>query len=309
MQIVFGSSSKHLAKNIAKFGGCKVLATEISKFSDGEFKIEIHGDLEKKVAIIQSTCDPVNDNIIELLLLIDTVKRAGAEEIIAVVPYLGYSRSDRIINKDGIHSPLSASVVASLLKSAGVSKLITLDLHSKHIENFAKYSLVNVELASIFSDYFHKMDVDQNEYVFIAPDEGSVHRTLNLSLLFNKKDIITMNKTRVCNQDGTIKCIVENNWLSNSSYYQHKHCIIVDDIIDSAETLCKTAQILNDSGALKVTACASHAVLSGVSIERLMNSPIDKIIVSNSIYHSSLPSKFIVIDISKNLAKLLSNQI
>lgn len=279
MQIISGSSNKLLAKKISKNTGYRLLNTEIRNFSDGELRVEIQDRIEKDVAIVQSTSSPVNDHLMELLLLIDTAKRAGAENIIGIIPYFGYSRQDRPTYQYG---PISASLVIKLLESAGITKIITLDLHSKQLEGVFNIPIFNFDPASIFFPFYE----DSQDIVVVSPDIGGISRARNFCSLCGK-NLVVINKTRDANNECFMIEIIGN--------VKNKKCIIIDDIVDSGNTLCKAAETLKINGALTIDAYVAHPVLSGNAKEKLMLSPIDKIFVSDSIYHRSLPDKFVTV--------------
>ena len=279
MQIVSGSSNKLLAKRIADNTGYRLLNTEIRNFSDGGLRVEIQDKIEKDVIIVQSTSSPVNDHLMELLLLIDTAKRAGARNIIGIIPYFGYSRQDRPTYQ---HGPISASLVIKLLESAGITKIITLDLHSKQLEGVFNIPIFNFDPASIFFPFYE----DSQDIVVVSPDIGGISRARNFCSLFGK-NLVVINKSRDANNECFMSEIIGN--------VKNKKCIIIDDIVDSGNTLCKAAETLKINGALTIDAYVTHPVLSGNAKEKLMLSPIDKIFVSDSIYHRSLPDKFVTV--------------
>ena len=278
MQIISGSSNKPLANKIAQNTGYKLLKTKIGNFSDGELRVEIQDNIEENVIIVQSISNPVNDYLIELLLLVDTARRAGAKNITGIIPYFGYSRQDRCTYK---HGPMSASLIIKLLEVSGITKVITLDLHSKQLEGVFNVPIINLDPASIFFPFY----TDAGDTVVVSPDIGGIARANNFSI-FLGKDLVIINKTRGANNE----CFM-NKTIGD---VRNKRCIIIDDIVDSGHTLCKAADLLKENGALAIEAYVTHPVLSGDSKERIMRSQIDKIFVSDSIYHSSLPDKFIV---------------
>ncbi|MFK7967816.1 MAG: ribose-phosphate diphosphokinase [Rickettsiaceae bacterium] len=278
MQIISGSSNQPLAQRIAQNTGYKLLKTKIGNFSDGELKVEIQDNIGKDVIIIQSISHPVNDHLIELLLLVDTARRAGAQNIISVVPYFAYIRQDRCTYKYG---PISASLVIKLLEAAGVTKVITLDLHSKQLEGVFNVPIINLDPASIFFPFYN----DDVNIVVVSPDIGGIARANNFSI-FLGKDLVIMNKIRDVDNECYMNKIIGN--------VENKKCIIIDDIVDTGGTICKAAELLRSNGALNIEAYVTHPVLSADSKEKIMNSQIDKIFVSDSIYHGSMPSKFVV---------------
>lgn len=309
MQIISGSSNQSFAKKVALYSGHKILQTSISTFSNHEFKIEIQGNITKEVAIIQSTSHPANDHIMELLLLISAAKQAGAIEITAVIPYFGYSRQDKKNSTPHHHSPISAKLIAQLLETAGINKLVTIDLHSKTVENFFKVPVTNLSATSIFTLpspctstlQFWETSFLRQKSILVAPDIGSIDRTRAFNALLGKEEIAIIDKTRLWEGNKSNNCSMK----LISGNVQGENCIIIDDIVDTAETLCRAAELLKEKGALSVEAFITHAVLSNNAKERLAHSLIDKIAVSNSIYHPSLPDKFITICAARLVASAL----
>ena len=277
MQIISGSSNILLAKKIAHNTGYKLLNSKIGNFSDGELRVEIQDNIEEDVIIVQSTSHPANDHLVELLLLVDTVKRAGAKNIIGIIPYFGYSRQDRCTYKNG---PISASLVIKILEIAGITKVITLDLHSKQLEGVFNIPIINLDPASLFFPFYN----NRIDTVIVSPDIGGIIRARNFSSLLGT-DLAIINKTRDANNECSMSEIIGN--------VKNKKCIIIDDIVDSANTLCKAADLLKENGAINIEAYVTHPVLSGNAKEKIMLSQINKIFVSDSIYHKSLPDKFI----------------
>lgn len=290
MQIISGSSNKPLAELVAKTLNYPLLRSEVTCFQDGELKIQIHDKIGDEVIIIQSTSYPANDNVMELLFLADTAKRAGAKYITAIIPYFGYSRQDRCTYKYG---PLSASLVIKMLEASGISKVITVDLHSAQLEGVFSIPIINISIDKIF----HPIMNSANDYVVISPDIGGIPRARSLSNLLHC-DLAIINKSR----DG------ENNVTMSEVYgnVRGKKCILVDDIIDSGNTLIKAANLLSQNGAASVEAFASHAILSGDAKDIISSSLIDKVFISNSVYHSMLHNKFVVNDIAPVICKYFS---
>lgn len=289
MIIISGSSNPQLAENIALSLGQTCIKAMINRFEDQELRIQIDGQLyEQDIVIIGSTSNPANDHLMELLLLVDTVRRAGAKRITAVIPYFGYSRQDR---SSKLHEPISASLVATLLEAAGVNRVITLDLHSKQIEGFFKIGVQNLEMAGLFMPLFK-----DKEYLVVSPDIGGLTRAKKFSQELGSS-LAIINKTRTAPGECEMREIIGE--------VRNKHCLIVDDIIDTAGTICKAAELLIQQGALSVNACVTHAVFSKQAINKVEKSAIDKLYVSNSIIQLNLPSKIKVIVIEELLAKSL----
>ncbi len=295
-RIIAGTSNPKLAQQLSKDLNIKSTITHIKRFQDGELRIQIIDNIrDDDVIIMQSTSKPTNDNLIELLLLIDAAKHAGANCITALIPYFGYSRQDKPSYPFG---PVSARLVATLLEATGAHHVITLDLHSQHSEEFFKINIKNIDATALFIEPLK----NRSNIVIVSPDSGGTTRARKLSELL-KTDLAVINKTRqapnICQMDK-ITGNVSNH-----------HCIIIDDIIDTGKTLCKATDLLVQCGALSVEAFASHAVLSGQAASDLENSPLKKITITNSITHENLPSKFEILNIAplfiQNLQKIIKN--
>ncbi len=287
MQIISGSSNLGLAKRIATELGAEILETKIDNFSDGELRVQVLDNIGAEVMIVQSTSSPVNNHLMELLLLIDTAKRAGAEKIIAVIPYFGYSRQDRCTYKYG---PISASLVIKMLEAAGVTKMITLDLHSSQLEGMFNVPIINFSTESIF---FPALEGKENMMI-VSPDIGGTARARNYSSLFGA-DLAIVNKSRDANNECSMSEIIGD--------VAGKNCVIVDDIVDGGSTLCMATELLLKNGAKNVSAIVTHAVLSGDASERIEESELEHIYVSDSIHHNKLPAKFTVMPIHELMVR------
>ena len=292
MQIISGLSNPKLAKRISHEIGAELLDTKIDNFSDGELRVQVLGNIGKDVMIVQSTSAPVNNHLMELLLLADTAKRAGSQNIIAVIPYFGYSRQDRCTYK---HGPISASLVIKMLESAGITKIITLDLHSSQLEGMFNVPVTNLSTESIF---FPVLENKKN-IIAVSPDIGGIPRARNYSSLLGV-DLAIINKSRDMNNISSMSGIIGN--------VAGKDCIIVDDIVDSASTVCMATELLLENGATSVRAIITHAVLSGDAITKIENSSLKNIYISDSIYHEKLPDKFTVLPIYELIGKCFKHQ-
>lgn len=291
MKIISGRSHPALAQEIAKLLHIPYVETIIEAFDDQELRVQITEPLyEDDVVIVQSTSRPANDHLMELLLLVDAARRAGSKRIIALIPYFGYSRQDRPSYEFG---PISASLVATLLEAAGVSHLITMDLHSRQLEGFFKIGVQNIDSIHLFGPYLTNL----NKTVIISPDVGGLIRARRFSETY-QLDLAVMNKSR----DHTRKCHISEVM----GDVQGKHCIIVDDIVDTAGTLCKAGELLHKQGALSVQTFVTHGVLSGQAMDRLEKSPIEKILLSDTIVHSHLSQKFQILSTAPLLAEALA---
>lgn len=293
MKIISGLSNPDLAARIADELSIELLSTKIDNFHDGELRVQVDGQIGKDIIIVQSTNTPVNDHLMELLLLADAAKRAGAKNITAVIPYFGYSRQDRCTYKNG---PISSSLVIKMIETAGVNHVITLDLHSTQLEGMFNIPITNLSTESIF---FSAGESKQNT-IIVSPDIGGIPRARNYCSLFGM-DLAIVNKTRDINNSCLMSEIIGD--------IDNKNCIIVDDIVDGANTLCKATELLMEKGAKSVEAIITHAVLSGDAIKKIEKSEVSKVYVTDSIYHKKLPNKFTTFPIHELVGVVIKNQI
>lgn len=273
IKIFAGNSNKELADEIAAKVGLPLGASTVSKFSDGEIAISIYEVVRgSDVFIIQSTCTPVNDNLVELLILIDALKRASAGRITAVMPYFGYARQDR---KAKARDPISAKLVANLLTTAGADRVLTMDLHAPQLQGFFDIPLDHLHGSPILAQYFiKKFDNKLDDVVVVSPDVGSVGRSrkfaekLEVPLAIIDKRRPKANVCEIMNIIGDVK---------------GKRVILVDDMIDTAGTVVNAASALADIGATEVYACCTHGVLSGPAIDRIRTSCIKELVTLNTV--------------------------
>ncbi len=297
IEILAGNSNRPLAEAVAAELKLPLSNAEVGKFSDGEISITLPQTVRgRDVFIIQSTSIPVNDNLMELLIMIDACKRASAGRITAVMPYFGYARQDR---KARPRDPITAKLVADILTSAGADRVLTMDLHAAQIQGFFDIPVDHLYGAPLLARYFkNKMNED---WVVVSPDVGSVARArnfasrVNASLAIVDKRRPKANAIEVMNVIGDVK---------------DKSCIMVDDMIDTAGTICQGAQALVNNGAKEVYACCTHGVLSGPAMERLIASPIKEIVVLDTI---NLPEnvrnnpKIKVVSVARTIAKAITS--
>lgn len=282
-KLIIGSNSRNLGKKLYEHLKLEVVKTQVTRFEDGELRVRLEGSLEREnVLIVQSTSKPAHDSLMELLLLVDAAKNAGARSITALIPYFGYSRqnNDKILNE-----PVSARLVAKLLEAAGIDRLVTLDLHAKNIEDFFTIDVHNVETTNLFADFLR----EKSNLMIVSPDEGGKERAKKLAGLLDVPYAV-ITKTR--NTNGT--CKME----TISAEVKNYNCVLVDDIVNTGNTLCKAAEMLIERGALSVNAFVTHAVLSESAVELLDNSPLEQISVTETIEQRSLPLKFKILDIA-----------
>ena len=264
------NSHPELAQEIAEHMGVELSKSTVTKFSDGEISVSIWESVRgKDCFIIQSTCGPVNDNIMELLIMSDALKRASARSVTAVIPYFGYARQDR---KAKARDPITSKLIANMITAAGVGRVITMDLHAAQEQGFFDIPVDHMLGQPMLTDYFKLKDLD--DLVIVSPDHGSVTRARNMAKPFNVPIAIIDKRRPEPNKSEIMNIIGE---------VEDKNCVILDDMIDTAGTICNAAKALKDLGARNVYACATHAVLSGPAVERIEASPIKEMVLLNTI--------------------------
>lgn len=269
------NSNRPLAEKIAESVGVELGKLSVDQFSDGEIRINIEESIRgSHVYIIQSTSSPVNDNIMELLIMIDALKRASALTINIVMPYYGYARQDR---KARSREPITAKLVANMITAAGADRMLTLDLHAAQIQGFFDMPVDHLVGAPLLANYFLTEGIvtEGDDVVVVSPDHGGVTRARKLSE-FLKTSIAIIDKRRPKANVAEVMNIIGN--------VKGKKCILIDDMIDTAGTITLAAQALSEAGATEVYACCTHPVLSGPAIDRIQNSVIKQLIVTDSIY-------------------------
>ena len=274
IKIFTGNSNPKLAEDICKEIGTQLGNAEVKSFADGEVSVSIYETVRgSDVFVVQSTCKPVNDSLMELLVMIDALRRASAGRITAVIPYFGYARQDR---KAKARDPISAKLVANMITAAGADRVLTMDLHASQIQGFFDIPVDNLLGNPVFVDYYAKKFGEKvDNMVVVSPDAGSVARArtfaqkLHMDLAIVDKRRQKANQCEVMNVIGDVK---------------GKDCILFDDMVDTAGSLCNAAKALVEVGGAKtVYACASHGVLSGPAIERLNNGVIEELALLNTI--------------------------
>ncbi|MFL2720839.1 MAG: ribose-phosphate pyrophosphokinase [Gammaproteobacteria bacterium] len=304
LDIFTGTANPELAEEVSEILGMPLSAADVGYFSDGEIKVEIEENVRgHDTFIIQSTCTPQNKNVMELMLLADALKRSSASKITAIVPYYGYARQDRRVRSARV--PISAKVVADMFSSVGIDRVLTIDLHSETIQGFFDMPADNVYATKLMMEDI-KANNERDEIVVVSPDVGGVVRSRALAKFLDDTDLAIIDKRRAAaNQSEVMNIIGE---------IEGKVCIVPDDIIDTAGTLCNAANALKEKGAKAVKAYITHPVLSGPAIERLEKSQIDELVVTNSIPLSQdgkKCSKIRVISLATTIAeciKRLSNE-
>ena len=297
MKILSGTSNPRLSKEISKKLKSKLINTKIKRFADGEIYIEINENIRgNSVFVIQSTSNPANDNIMELLLCIDALRRSSAKNITAVIPYFGYARQDR---KVAPRTSISAKVVSNLITNAGANRIVTVDLHAGQIQGFFDIPVDNLFTTPLFARYIKKKFKSKN-LVCVSPDVGGVQRTRGLATKI-KADLAIIDKRRPRPGKSQVMNIIGD--------VKGKNCIIVDDIIDSGGTIINAVEALKKAGAVDVYVFITHAVLSGDAAERIKKSKIKKLIITDTIDNTlkiKNNSKIEVISISPLMAEAIS---
>ena len=296
MYIISGNSNPILANQISKELKVKTIDVTVTRFSDQEVFVEINENIRgKNIFVIQSTSMPANDHIMELLITIDALKRASANTVTAVIPYFGYARQDR---KVGPRTPISAKLVADILTTAGIDRLLTIDLHAGQIQGFFDIPVDNLYAAPVITKDILK-NYKNKDLVVISPDVGGVVRARGIAKRINGDLAIVDKRRDKANESEVMNIIGDIN---------NRDCIIVDDIVDTAGTLCNAAEALINEGANSVSAYITHGVLSGPAIERLQNSKLKELVITDSI----APTK-LILDASNiriiNLAPLIAEAI
>ena len=275
-----GNSNPELANKIAKKLNTSLGKALVDKFSDNELNIRVDEHVRgKDVFILQSTCFPANDNLMELIILIDALRRSSASRITAVIPYFGYARQDRRVRSERV--PISAKLVADMLESAGADRILTIELHSDQIQGFFNVPVDNVYGTKVIHNHIDKSSY--KDQIIVSPDVGGVVRARALAKLLDDADLAIIDKRREKENSSQVMNVIGD--------VEGKTCILVDDIIDTAGTICNAADALKQKGANKVISYATHAVLSGPAIERISNSKLDELIVTDTIPLSENASK------------------
>jgi len=287
-----GTSNEALAKEVAKYLEMPLSPVSIKRFSDGEISVQISESVRgKDVFIIQPTCAPANANLMELLIMTDALKRSSAKSITAVVPYYGYARQDR---KAAPRVPISAKLVANLMETAGITRMVTVDLHASQIQGFFDIPVDNLYGAILFMDYIRAKNFKNP--IIASPDVGGVARAryfakeLDLDMVIVDKRREKANVSEVMNVIGDVK---------------GKDVIFIDDMIDTAGTMLKGAKALKDLGAASVMACCTHPVLSGPAYDRIEEGELDELVVANTIPLGKMCSKIKVLSTASMLGEVI----
>jgi ribose-phosphate pyrophosphokinase len=295
MKVFAGSASLPLAEKITQHLGIRLGDCRTKRFSDGEINLKIDETVRgHDIFIIQSTCSPANENLMELLIMIDAFRRASAHSIAAVIPYYGYARQDR---KARGRDPITAKLVANLLTTSGASRLITIDLHAEQIQGFFDIPVDNLWSFPAFFKFFNQGRFDREEMAVISPDIGGVKRASKFAAKLGVP-LAILDKRRPKDNVAEMVNIIGD--------VEGKTAIIFDDIIDTGRSLVEAAKMLRSNGAKKIFACATHVVLSGEATKIIAESEIEKVFITDTIYHEDLPDNIMVLSIAPLLAEALT---
>ena len=297
IKLFTGRSNPKLAGEIAKYLGTSIAPMIVKNFADGEIYVQVQESIRgDDVFVIQPLCNPVNENLVELLIIIDAFKRASAKTITAVIPYYGYARQDR---KTSGREAITAKLVADVLTTAGADRILAMDLHTGQIQGFFNILVDHIFATPVLVDYIKGLNLPVSDIVAVSPDTGGVPRTryfakeINCSLAIIDKRRDRHNEAIASHVIGDVK---------------DKICIMFDDIIDTAGTICEAARVLKENGAKDVYVCAAHPVFSGPALTRLENAPIKEIIVTNTIPLDvdNLPAKIKQLSVAPLLGEAIS---
>ena len=270
--VLSGNAHRALAHDIVRHLGVPLGKAHVGTFSDGEITVEIMENIRgKDVFLVQSTCPPVNHNLMELLVMADACRRASASSITAVVPYFGYARQDRRPRASRV--PITAKLVANLIGTSGIDRLLTIDLHADQIQGFFDIPVDNVYASPVLLGDAWRQKYPQ--MVVVSPDVGGVVRARALAKRLDDADLAIIDKRRPQANVSEVMNIIGS--------VEGKTCVLIDDLVDTAGTLCKAGEVLKDRGALKVVAYITHPVLSGPAVERVSASVLDELVVTNTI--------------------------
>lgn len=273
IKLFAGNATRELAEKVSKRLYSKIADATVDKFSDGEVHVQLHENVRgDEVFLIQSTCSPANDNLMEVLCMVDALRRASAGRITAVIPYFGYARQDRRVRSQRV--PITARLVSDLLQVAGVDRVLTVDLHAEQIQGFFDIPVDNIYATDVLVDHLHNTK-DLHNPVIVSPDIGGVVRARAMARLYNNSEIAIIDKRRPAPNVSQVMNVIGD--------VKDRDCILIDDIIDTGGTLVNAAKALKERGARRVFAYATHAIFSGNAVEKLADPVLEKIVVTDSI--------------------------
>lgn len=272
LKIFSGRANLPLAKDICSFLNLEIGDCNLMTFPDGEFHCKIEDVRGRDVYLVQPTCPPVNDSLMELLIMIDTCIRASAERVTAVIPYFGYARQDR---KDEGRVPITAKLVANLITRAGADRVLTMDLHANQIQGFFDVPVDHLYAAKVLNSHFQSQDIPPDNMVIVSPDEGSIKRAVGHAKRLGGKIAIIDKRRKSANETVQANIIGEP--------LEGKTCLMFDDMISTAGSICGAAEMLHEQGAKEIHVAATHGVFAGAAIESLSNAPIDSVVITDTI--------------------------
>ncbi|NPA82351.1 MAG: ribose-phosphate pyrophosphokinase [Epsilonproteobacteria bacterium] len=291
-KVFSGTSNPHFSKLVAKYLTMPLSQAEIKRFSDGEIGVQISESVRgRDVFVIQSTCAPANDNLMELLILTDALRRSSANEITAVIPYFGYARQDR---KAAPRVPISAKLVANLMETAGINRIVTMDLHAGQIQGFFDIPVDNLYGSIVFKDYVERKNLKNP--IIASPDIGGVARARNFAEKLGLDMVIVDKRREKANVSEVMNIIGD---------VKGKDVILLDDMIDTAGTIVKAAKVLKERGATSVMACCTHPVLSGKAYERIEEGELDELVVTDTIALRKNSDKITVLTVAPLFAEVI----
>ncbi len=292
LKLIAGNANPVLAQQISQNLGIELSEAKIGRFSDGEIQVKIIDSVRgADCYILQPTCAPVNENIMELLVIADALKRASARRITAVIPYYGYARQDR---KAEPRVPITSKLIANLITASGINRVLTMDLHARQIQGFFDIPVDHLYARPVLFQYFKDLKLDNP--IVVSPDAGGVERARAFAKLLNA-DLAIVDKRRPKPNEAAIMNIIGD--------VKGRNAIILDDMIDTGGTLTKVANAIKDAGAVTVYAAASHGVLSGEAIEKIKNSALQEVVITDSIVHEKNLPKIKVLSIASLLAEAI----
>lgn len=272
LKVLAGNANSKLAEKICDNLGTELVEATVNRFSDGEIGVEINESVRgDHVFVVQPTCPPVNDNLMELLIMIDALKRASAEVVTAIVPYYGYARQDR---KAKARDPITAKLVANLITKAAADRVVAIDLHARQIQGFFDLPVDNLRGAPILADHFKEKEEELANSIVVAPDIGGVKRARDFSERLNTSMAIIDKRRPEANVSEIMNIIGD---------VEGKNVILVDDMIDTAGTITNAAQVLKEKGAEKIFATCTHPLFSGPAVDRLEEAPISELVVTDTL--------------------------
>jgi ribose-phosphate pyrophosphokinase len=291
-KVFAGTANVEFAKQVAKNLSLPLSDAQVHTFSDGEISVQISDSVRgKDIFIIQSTCSPANDNLMELLILTDALRRSSANSITAVIPYFGYARQDR---KAAPRVPITAKLIANMLQAAGINRVVTIDLHAGQIQGFFDIPVDNLYGSVVFHNYI--VNKNFKNLIVASPDIGGVARARAFAKKLNVDMVIVDKRREKANESEVMNIIGE---------VEGKNIILIDDMIDTAGTIVKAAAALKQKGALSVMACCTHAVLSGAAYEKIKNDALDELVVTDTIPLKEESPKIKVLSVAPLFAEVI----